>query len=213
MNMKKAYIRLLALLLVVLPVTAAAQFRLAPVAGVNVNSLKFKQELVPVGHSVGFQAGVMAEMMFPGIGFGIDFGLLYNMEGAKVNLGSRKLWASEGFGNENLNLHVIQIPLHLRFKWTRMNGLEDYIAPFVYGGPEFGILAGHSTFKGTSGEHPFKYAGGDLSVSAGGGVELFRRWQLSFQYSWGMTYALKTKLLDNYSARSRSYSVRLAYFF
>ncbi len=151
MNMKKAYIRLLALLLVVLPVTAAAQFRLAPVAGVNVNSLKFKQELVPVGHSVGFQAGVMAEMMFPGIGFGIDFGLLYNMEGAKVNLGSRKLWASEGFGNENLNLHVIQIPLHLRFKWTRMNGLEDYIAPFVYGGPEFGILAGHSTFKGKIG--------------------------------------------------------------
>ena len=213
MNMKKAYIRLLALLLVVLPVTAAAQFRLAPVAGVNVNSLKFKQELVPVGHSVGFQAGVMAEMMFPGIGFGIDFGLLYNMEGAKVNLGSRKLWASEGFGNENLNLHVIQIPLHLRFKWTRMNGLEDYIAPFVYGGPEFGILAGHSTFKGTSGEHPFKSAGGDLGLAVGGGFELLKRWQVSVQYTWGMTYIAKTRKLDDFSAQNRQLAVRVAYMF
>ena len=204
MNMKKAYIRLLALLLVVLPVTAAAQFRLAPVAGVNVNSLKFKQELVPVGHSVGFQAGVMAEMMFPGIGFGIDFGLLYNMEGAKVNLGSRKLWASEGFGNENLNLHVIQIPLHLRFKWTRMNGLEDYIAPFVYGGPEFGILAGHSTFKGTSGE---------LGLAVGGGFELLKRWQVSVQYTWGMTYIAKTRKLDDFSAQNRQLAVRVAYMF
>ena len=213
MNMKKAYIRLLALLLVVLPVTAAAQFRLAPVAGVNVNSLKFKQELVPVGHSVGFQAGVMAEMMFPGIGFGIDFGLLSNMEGAKVNLGSRKLWASEGFGNENLNLHVIQIPLHLRFKWTRMNGLEDYIAPFVYGGPEFGILAGHSTFKGTFGEHPFKYAGGDLGLAVGGGFELLKRWQVSVQYTWGMTYIAKTRKLDDFSAQNRQLAVRVAYMF
>ena len=57
MNMKKAYIRLLALLLVVLPVTAAAQFRLAPVAGVNVNSLKFKQELVPEAHGMAYQIG------------------------------------------------------------------------------------------------------------------------------------------------------------
>ena len=38
-------------------------------------------------------------------------------------------------------LHMLEIPLHLRFKWTRMNGLEDYIAPFVYGGPDFSIVS------------------------------------------------------------------------
>jgi len=192
---------------------AIAQFRAAGVAGATFNTLSFDQNLVGVSSVVGYQAGVLGEMMFPGIGFGIDFGLLYNMEGAKVNLGSRKLWASEGFGNENLNLHVIQIPLHLRFKWTRMNGLEDYIAPFVYVGPEFGILAGHSTFKGTSGEHPFKYAGGDLGLAVGGGFELLKRWQVSVQYTWGMTYIAKTRKLDDFSAQNRQLAVRVAYMF
>lgn len=205
--------RLIALLLLLLSLPAVAQFRYSPVVGVNVNNLKFKQDLVNVGHSVGFQAGLAGELMFPGIGFGIDFGLLYNMEGAKVDLGSREIWGSEGLGNENLQLHVIQIPVHLRFKWTRMNGVEDYIAPFVYGGPEFSILAGHSGFKGTSGEHPFKYAGGDLGLAVGGGVELWRRWQVMVQYTWGMTYITKTRKLDDYSARNRQLAVRVAYMF
>ncbi len=146
-------------------------------------------------------------MMFRGLGFGIDLELLYNQLGAQVNLGQRKVWASQGYGDERVRLHTLQIPLHLRFKWTRMNGLEDIVAPFVYGGPDFNILVGHGHCDA------FEYAGGDLSLSVGGGVELFRKWQVSFQYSWGMTYALKTVLLDNFSARSRSYALRLAYFF
>ena len=59
----------------------------------------------------------------------------------------------------------------------------------------------------------FKFSGGDLGLTCGGGVELFRNWQLTVQYTWGMTYALKTKLLDNFSARSRQWTVRAAYFF
>ncbi|MDE6464786.1 MAG: hypothetical protein K2L16_09190, partial [Muribaculaceae bacterium] len=69
--------RLIALLLLLLSLPAVAQFRYSPVVGVNVNNLKFKQDLVNVGHSVGFQAGRAGELMFPGIGVGIDFGLLY----------------------------------------------------------------------------------------------------------------------------------------
>lgn len=208
-----AFRRLLLLLLAVSPLSCVAQFRYAPVVGVSVNNLKFKQDLVPVSHTVGAQAGIMGEMMFPGIGFGIDFGLIYNMEGAKVDFGSRTMWQSEGLGNEDVRLHVLQIPFHLRFKWTRMNGLEDIIAPFVYGGPEFGILLAHGCSKQTDGEDPLKCSGGDLSLSVGGGVELYKRWQLSCQYTWGMTYLLKTTKLDDYSARNRQLSVRVAYMF
>ena len=193
--------------------SASAQFRYAPVVGVNINDLKFKQDIFAVDKTVSFQAGVMGELMFPGIGFGIDFGLLYNQMGAKVDLSKREIWSSSGFGRENAMLHTLQIPVHLRFKWTRMNGLEDYIAPFVYGGPEFGILAGHSTFKGTSGEHPFKYAGGDLGLAVGGGFELLKRWQVSVQYTWGMTYIAKTRKLDDFSAQNRQLAVRVAYMF
>lgn len=188
-------------------VAANAQFRYAAVVAPEYTNLKFKQDLVDVSRTFSGQAGVQGELMFPGIGFGLDLGLFYNQLGAKVNLGQRKIWASQGYGDERVRLHTLQIPLHLRFKWTRLNGLEDIIAPFVYGGPDFNILLGHGKCDA------FKYAGGDLSVSVGGGFELWRRWQVSFNYSWGMTYALKTALLDNYSARSRSYGVRVAYFF
>lgn len=207
--MKRQLVKLLSILSVVIACSTAAnaQFRYAAIVGPEFTNLKFKQDLVDVSQTFSYQVGVQGEMMFPGLGFGIDLGLLYNQLGAKVNLGQRKVWASQGYGDERVRLHTIQIPLHLRFKWTRMNGLEDIVAPFVYGGPDFNILAGHGKCAA------FDYAGGDLSLSVGGGAELFKKWQVSFQYSWGMTYALKTVLLDNFSARSRSYALRVAYFF
>ncbi len=203
----------LPLIALLLPLFADAQFRFAPVAGVTVNNLKFKQHLVDVSHSIGFEAGVMGELMFPGLGFGLDIGLLYNLEGANVALGTRPIWSSEGIGNETLRLHTLRIPMHLRFKWTRMNGFEDYLAPFVYGGPEFGIVLSHQDQKMADGRDVFQCAGGDLALSVGGGFEVLRRWQLSCQYTWGMTYVAKTRKLDNYSARNRQLAVKLAYFF
>ena len=208
----RALLLILAVIAAILP--AAAQFRYAPVVGVAISDLKFKQDLFPVGKTVGAQVGVIGEMMFPGIGFGLDLGLLYNQMGAKTDLGSREIWQVDGIGDERLTLHTIQIPIHLRFKWTRMNGFEEYFAPFVYGGPDFGINVAHSKIKGNPGvSNPYKFAGGDLGVTAGGGFELYKRWQVSLQYTWGMTYLVKTRKLDNLSARNRQWAVRVSYFF
>lgn len=194
--------------------SASAQFRYAPVVGVNINDLKFKQDIFAVDKTVSFQAGVMGELMFPGIGFGIDFGLLYNQMGAKVDLSKREIWSSSGFGRENAMLHTLQIPVHLRFKWTRMNGFEDYLAPFVYGGPDFTLSVGHSKIKGNPGAPKvFNYPTGELGLSCGGGFEVLRRWQVSVQYTWGMTYIIKTSQLENISARNRQWAVRVAYMF
>ncbi|MCC8113939.1 MAG: PorT family protein [Bacteroidales bacterium] len=186
---------------------ATAQFRYAGIVGGLITNLHFKQDLAPVSKVGGFQAGVLGELMFPGIGFGIDLGAIYNMGGANVDLGDKLIWSSEGYGKTRVMLHQLQIPFHLRFKWTRMGGFEDTLAPFVYGGPEFNILLGHNRCKAID------YSGGDLSLAVGGGVEILRRWQLSASYTWGMTYALKTKLLTDYSARTRQVTVRLAYYF
>ncbi len=58
-----------------------------------------------------------------------------------------------------------------------MNGLEDYIAPFVYGGPEFRSTLHIAGVRGNEGVgNPYKYTG-DLGLTAGGGVELWRRWR------------------------------------
>ncbi len=184
-----------------------AQFRYGPIAGVDLTSLKFKQSLFTVERAVGPVAGIQAEMMFPGIGFGIDFGLEYQMRGAFLNLGERKIWASQGYGREHSMLHYLSIPLHLRFKWTKMDGFEEILAPFVFGGPEFGFLVAHNKIDALN------YAGGEVGLAVGGGVELLQRWQVSFSHVWGVTYSLKTALLTDLTAQNRMWTVKIAYLF
>ncbi|MDE6491452.1 MAG: PorT family protein [Muribaculaceae bacterium] len=210
--MKNKILAILAVLLTFGAVSAEAQMRRGASVGVDISSLTFKQELISVDQTVGPAAGLQYELMFPGIGFGLDFGLAYAQRGANLHLGDCRVWAADGFGNERAFLHYLQIPVHFRFKYTNLGGIEDVIAPFVYGGPEFSILFGHGSIK-RNGQSALKYAGGDLGIAAGGGVELFKRWQLSVSYTWGMTYSLKTRLLDDFSARNRTWSVRAVYFF
>ena len=190
-----------------LPLSSNAHFvvRLSPV---SISTTLSSNRISPACHLWWAHRPVSrVSLMFPGIGFGLSFGLMYNQLGGQVNLGEKKIWASEGYGNEKLYLHNITIPLHLRFKWTRLNGFEDTLAPLIFGGPEFSILAGHSKCDA------IKWAGGDLGLTAGVGAEIFKKWQVTASYTWGMTYSLKTKLLDDYSARQRHWAVRVAYFF
>lgn len=188
--------------------TAKAQFRYGPVAGLSYSNLHFKQnDIATVKAIPAFQAGLQTEMMFPGIGFGIDFGLFYNMSGAKVNLGERHMWQSQGYGNETLMMHEITLPFHLRFKYTNLNGLEEVFAPFVYIGPDFHIQVAHSKCDA------MHYSGGDVALVGGIGAELMRNWQVSVQYTYGGTYAVKANLLTDYSAQSRQWTLRVAYLF
>ena len=122
-----------------------------------------------------------------------------------MNLGEKLVWASQGYGKERSYLHYIEIPIHLRFKYTRLNGMEDYVAPFVFGGPSFSILAAHSNVKA------LKYAGGEMGLTVGLGVEIFKNWQVQASRTWGMVYAVKTKLLDDFSAKNRTWDIRVVY--
>lgn len=206
--MKKLIILLIAVIsTMVSPFVASAQFRYGPVAGVTLNNMVFKQDLVPISQTVGATAGVMSELMFPGIGFGLDLGLLYNQQGANVDLGSKKVWSSLGYGKEHVMIHAVEIPIHLKFKYTRLGGLEETIAPLVYGGPSFAIQAAHTNASA------FKCSGGDLGLTVGAGAEILRHWQVTGSYTWGMTYLAKTRLLDDFSCRSRQWTVKVAYLF
>lgn len=193
-------------------ISASAQFRWGPSAGINIADLSFKQDLITVDAGVGYAAGVQCEFMFPGIGLGIDFGAFYNQTGASINLGGQYVWASQGYGKERVYIHNLQIPVHLRFKYSRLNGLEDYFCPFIYGGPSMQIQFGHGSIK-RDGQSAIDYSGGDLGLTAGIGFEIMRHWQVTGSYTWGMTYSLKTAVLDNFSARCNSWDVRLTYLF
>ncbi|MDE6378460.1 MAG: PorT family protein [Duncaniella sp.] len=207
--MKRSLIALLvAITALSAPFVSHAQMRWGVSAGVNVNDLKFKQVLFPVATGVGESLGMRGEMMFPGIGFGLELGLFYQQQGASLDLGHEPnlLWSSQGYGNERIYVHNISIPFNLKFKWTRMQGLEDYVAPFVYGGPVLQIQAGHSKCDA------LKFSGGDVELVCGLGFEIFKRWQVSASYTWGMTYALKTAQLFDVSARNRTWGFAVTYF-
>lgn len=205
MNVYKRILLLLAAISIA--TSMSAQFRWGPTVGVNFSEYNFRQKLIDVDMRTGFSAGVMGELMFPGIGFGIDFGLNYNMHGAGLHLGEKEVWASDGYGTETSYLHTLQIPINLRFKYTKFDGFEKYLAPFVYGGPVFSITMAHNNLKALD------YPGGCIMLQCGVGAEIFKSYQLTIGYCWGMTYEVITKKLDNFSARSRGWKVGLTYLF
>ena len=51
------------------------------------------------------------------------------------------------------------------------------------------------------------------SIQVGLGFQLYKKWQVEGCYDLGLTYALKTKLLDNYSARNRTWKLTVTYIF
>lgn len=205
--MKKLYSVILIVAALCCVTSAKAEFRYGPTLGVDMTNLKFKQDLFAIDGSTGFQAGVQGELMIPGIGFGIDIAGLYTQRGATLHMGQKEVWASQGVESPRLYLHYFEVPLNLRFKWTRMSGLEDYVAPYVFGGPTFSFLVGHSKLD------VMDFAGADLGLQCGIGFELLRNWQIQASYTWGMTYACKTVQLDNFSARNTTWSIRVAYLF
>ncbi len=198
---------LAALILLSAAFGASAEFRWGPTAGINISKLHFRDNLFGVDPSVGPEIGVIGELMIPGIGFGVDFGLNWSMIGSKLHLGDRPVWSLDGYGTEQCYTHCINIPVNLRFKYTNLMGVERYVAPFVYGGPVFSINAGHSNLNA------IKFSGGSIMAQVGIGVELFTKFQLSGGYYWGLTYQLKTAKLDNLSARPQGWLVRATYLF
>lgn len=201
--------KILALLILpaLLTLSARAEFRWGPAVGTDVSSFFWKQDLVDTHRRFGFNAGLMGELMIPGIGFGIDFGLRYNYHGADVNFGQRPIWAVDGMGVEKTMVHSLQIPIDLRFKWTRMDGFERYLAPFAYAGPVFSFTLATSNVPAI--EHPAAFVG----IQVGAGAEIFEHWQLSGGYYWGVSYEIRTVKLDNFSARPQGWNINLAYLF
>ena len=185
--------------------TASAEFRWGPTAGVNISTLHWKQNIAKTSQLAGMQAGLLGELMIPGIGFGIDIGLRYNLHGAHVNFGDHEIWSSTGIENQNVWLHTLEIPFNLKFKWTRMNGFEQTLAPFVYGGPVFNFTLG--TNHAPAIEHPAGY----VAIQVGLGAELFEHYQISAGYSWGVSYQVRTIKLENYSAQPRGWFVNFTY--
>ena len=173
---------------------ASAKFRWGPTVGANFSSYSWNQDLFATSLRTGFNAGVMCEVMIPGIGFGVNFGLKYSNRGGICNFGEPQVWKDDNVGNQNLRLHTIQLPINLRFKYTRLNGIENIVAPFAFAGPQINFNVANSDCPILSRQ------GVSLGLEVGGGVELFKRFQISAGYVWDVTRDLKTYKLDDFTA-------------
>ena len=154
---------------------------------------------------VGGGVGVMGELMFTSVGIGIDMSLQWNMHGSKLHFDEYPVFAPTK--TTTSYLHTLQLPINIRYKYTRLNGFEEKLAPFVYGGPMFSVTVGHNKVE------PLEYPGGCFGLQCGIGAEIYRHWQVSAGYVWGMTYELRTRKLDNYSARCQYWQLKVAYLF
>lgn len=187
--------------------SASAKFRFGPVVGANFSDYHWSQHLFTTAMRPGFSAGLIGEVMIPGIGFGFDFGLKYANRGGECDFSQQYVWSSDGIGNTNLRIHTIQIPVNLRFKWTRMDGFENYLAPFIFAGPQFNINAATSKCPAVDNN------GFAVGIEVCLGVELFKRFQLSAGYVWDVTDDVHTKKLDDFNARIQGWLVDFAVLF
>lgn len=197
----------MALILCFISISASAEFRWGPTAGVEFTDYHFKQHILHVEPLTGGHVGVVGEWMFPGIGFGVDFGVQYSYHGAKMDFGAHKVWSSDGYGNEDVRLHSLQFPFHLRFKYTKLQGFERKLAPYVFAGPLFSFHLGDNNVDAV------EYPRGNVMLQFGVGLELFERVQLFGSYDLGISYEVRTKKLDNYSARPSSWNVGVTWLF
>lgn len=170
-------------------------------------SMVFDQDLFSVSKNVGGTVGVTGELMMPGIGFGFEAGVMYTQRGAKLNLGEKPIWATQGFGKENCALHYIEIPIHLKFKYNRLNGFENTLMPMVFVGPEFSFLVAKNDIAA------FNYPAGEFGLDLGVGAEIMRKVQVAASYTLGLSYSVKDKYLTDFIGQNRTWKLTCTYFF
>ncbi len=202
--MKKFFILLVCL---AVALGASAKFRWGPTVGVNFEKFSWRQNLMGNSMLVGGNVGVMGEVMIPGIGFGFDFALKYLNHGGRVNFSDKPIWSSDGIKDTDLRMQVIQVPVNVRFKWTRMNGLENTFAPFVFGGPEFNFNVATTDCAAV------KSRAATVGLTVGLGIELFRRYQITGSYVWDMTDDMMVRKLNDFHGRLEGWKVDFAVLF
>lgn len=205
--MQRFTLLLATLLLMAATAIAQTTSRWGITAGATINEVHFKQhDIVPSTRAWGPQLGVTGEMNFSGIGFGVEASALYTLKQGKVNYGEKTIWSSIGAGNETVSMHYLDVPLHLKFKWHRLGGLESTIMPLAYFGPQFSFL-----MHGNHGDLN-KYTPVSVYLDMGIGCELKERIQLRGGYNFSIGQSFHTKMLDENVAKNRTWYFNVTYF-
>jgi len=205
--MKKTFFIIATMLACAIAASAQTSSRWGITAGANINEVHFKQQdIVSTSRMWGPQLGVTGEMNFSGIGFGAEASLIYTLKQGKVNYGERTMWKAVGAGRETVAMHYIDVPLHLKFKYNRLNGLESTIMPMLFVGPQFSFLpyASHKELN--------SYPPVNVYLDMGAGIELMEHLQIRVGYNFSIGQSFHTKLLDENVAKNRTWYINATWF-
>ncbi len=167
--MKKIILLAACVLSLLATVPAQAQINFGVKAGVNMSNLSYDDIEYAAGSVTGFTGGVMLEAMVPIIGIGAEASVMYSRKGGEVPTGSE---TTTTFQTDN-----IDIPINLKWKV----GIPYLGKLFLIAGPSFKFKIDDNLGDNITNQKNF-----DLSINAGGGVELFSKIQIAAQYGWGL---------------------------
>ena len=181
---------------------AQAQFRFGIKAGVNINSLKFNNEIFNAGNRAGFTVGAMAEFTVPLIGVGGDIGVMFVRRNSQyMNTLGEKM---------DDNRSYFEIPLNFKYKLS-LPAISSIISPFITTGPSFAFL---TTKKEITDFVKNKTC--DIAWNFGFGVELIKHIQIAASYGLGLTKAVEY-VAPGYEGvdlgKNRYWTVTAAYIF
>lgn len=158
-------------LMMMLP--AAAQFKIGPRIGIDVNSLHFNSDVFQESNRAGFTGGLQAEFMIPGIGLGLDASVMY----------VRRSSTFRDQEKTKVNSDYIEIPVNLKYK-LGLPIVGSFMKPFVFTGPSFAFLTSRRFFS------DFVNKKTDTAWNFGFGIEFVKHLQISASYAIGMSKAM-----------------------
>lgn len=152
-----------------------AQLRFGVKAGLNLNSINFKDAKANLDHDnqCGYTVGVMGEFTVPVIGLGFDLSAMYTRMNSNPVVNNTEA---------NLSKNFLEIPLNVKYKFS-LPVVGSIVSPYIYTGPSFAFQIGKHTWEDIQSKTC------QTAWNVGIGVELFKHLQVQGSYGFGMNKA------------------------
>lgn len=186
-NLKVLLLAVVAVAFSALP--AAAQFRIGPRVGVEVNSMRLNNSIFENDNRAGFTGGVTAEFTIPVVNLAFDLSVMYvhrvNNNTVKntgnLTAGDAEVIASDKYRKRD----YIEIPLNFKYKFG-LPVVGKVLSPYIFTGPSLAVLASKKHITDAYENKAF-----DVAWNFGLGLQFFTHLQVSASYGLGLTNSLK----------------------
>ena len=207
MNNLKRILLAIAVILTAAGVAQAKTIAFGVRAGMNVNSLRFNENIGSADNSVGWTAGVFAELNLP-LGFGADAGLMYARMNNKTELeknGENLLDEGKVYGK-----NFLEIPVNIKYKFS-LPVVGSVFSPYIFTGPNFALKLDKNVYD------DFKTRTFQMAWNVGLGLQFFNHLQIAASYGFGCNNIID-KVTDEINtvdlkAKNNYWTVTAAYVF